>query len=423
MEGRPGFVIAGWCGSGDCEATIKAETQATLRNIPFGSEKRAGTCVKCGKPSNVEAWLREGVLAVGEPDEADEKREKFSSFPVFSVLRFIPCLAPDASIALTRPAPARSAEWRFVMRSRFTISRNAVRPAAASVRPLRRSLGGARGSRHDSSPIRVHCADEGRGQRPRPLDGLAQVVERDSAAAKRQRLMQRAAYRQPFVVAALSSAPFALGHSVRSGASARPAPSPRDGDGVAQAVARSSAKVAARAHPPTGLPDPRTVHRARRAHRGRPVQARGRIAAARSRRSRVPSRAIASSRSSALTSARRTVQGGQQLAKDGDAGDRDVAAGRDCGLRDAERALVSRGFEHAQDGDLRSRSSVRENSAISCGTARVPRMVSRAIAASRRSPRRPGPAGTERPCAGNRSEAPTRSVSGASSGIPTPRRC
>ena len=34
MEGRPGFVIAGWCGSEECEAQIKAETQATLRNIP-----------------------------------------------------------------------------------------------------------------------------------------------------------------------------------------------------------------------------------------------------------------------------------------------------------------------------------------------------------------------------------------------------
>ena len=57
MEGRPGFVIAGWCGSGECEATIKAETQATLRNIPFGSENVAGTCVKCGKPAEGEAWF------------------------------------------------------------------------------------------------------------------------------------------------------------------------------------------------------------------------------------------------------------------------------------------------------------------------------------------------------------------------------
>jgi prolyl-tRNA synthetase len=57
MEGRPGFVIASWCGSGECEAQIKAETQATLRNIPFGSELVAGTCVYCGKDSTTEAWF------------------------------------------------------------------------------------------------------------------------------------------------------------------------------------------------------------------------------------------------------------------------------------------------------------------------------------------------------------------------------
>jgi prolyl-tRNA synthetase len=61
MEGRPGFVIAGWCGSADCEAQIKAETQATLRNIPFAttgpSERISGTCVKCGSPSTAEAWF------------------------------------------------------------------------------------------------------------------------------------------------------------------------------------------------------------------------------------------------------------------------------------------------------------------------------------------------------------------------------
>jgi prolyl-tRNA synthetase len=57
MEGRPGFVIAGWCGSADCEAEIKAETQATLRNIPFAGSRVAGTCVKCGRPSTGEAWF------------------------------------------------------------------------------------------------------------------------------------------------------------------------------------------------------------------------------------------------------------------------------------------------------------------------------------------------------------------------------
>jgi prolyl-tRNA synthetase len=57
MEGRPGFVIAGWCGSEDCEAQIKAETQATLRNTPLGSEQTIKTCVKCGRPSIGDPWF------------------------------------------------------------------------------------------------------------------------------------------------------------------------------------------------------------------------------------------------------------------------------------------------------------------------------------------------------------------------------
>jgi prolyl-tRNA synthetase len=57
MSGRPGFVIAAWCGSETCEAAIKTETQATLRNIPLGSPRVEGTCVKCGQPSHVRAWF------------------------------------------------------------------------------------------------------------------------------------------------------------------------------------------------------------------------------------------------------------------------------------------------------------------------------------------------------------------------------
>ena len=53
-------MIAGWCGGADCEAEIKADTQATLRNIPFGSEGIAGVCVKCGKPSVGRGLVREG---------------------------------------------------------------------------------------------------------------------------------------------------------------------------------------------------------------------------------------------------------------------------------------------------------------------------------------------------------------------------
>src|ERR671913_346442 len=44
MDGRPGFVISPWCESAQCEAEIKTETQATVRNIPFGQDTPNEPC-------------------------------------------------------------------------------------------------------------------------------------------------------------------------------------------------------------------------------------------------------------------------------------------------------------------------------------------------------------------------------------------
>ena len=58
MEGRPGFVIAPWCEGAKCEADIKAETQATIRNIPVGYDQAPGKpCIKCRQPGKVSAWF------------------------------------------------------------------------------------------------------------------------------------------------------------------------------------------------------------------------------------------------------------------------------------------------------------------------------------------------------------------------------
>jgi prolyl-tRNA synthetase len=57
LEGRPGFVIAPWCGSADCEAQIKNDTQATIRNMPLHAEAPTGRCVRCDKPAEAEAWF------------------------------------------------------------------------------------------------------------------------------------------------------------------------------------------------------------------------------------------------------------------------------------------------------------------------------------------------------------------------------
>jgi prolyl-tRNA synthetase len=57
MDGRPGFVISPWCESAQCEADIKAETQATIRNMPFGQDTPTDACIKCGRPASVYAWF------------------------------------------------------------------------------------------------------------------------------------------------------------------------------------------------------------------------------------------------------------------------------------------------------------------------------------------------------------------------------
>jgi len=57
LEGRPGFVIAPWCGSAACEAEIKTDTQATIRNMPLGGAVPTGRCVRCNDSAQFEAWF------------------------------------------------------------------------------------------------------------------------------------------------------------------------------------------------------------------------------------------------------------------------------------------------------------------------------------------------------------------------------
>ncbi len=52
MEEPGVFARSHWCGSGECEATIKEKTKATIRCIPFDSGEEKGKCVLCGKESS-----------------------------------------------------------------------------------------------------------------------------------------------------------------------------------------------------------------------------------------------------------------------------------------------------------------------------------------------------------------------------------
>jgi prolyl-tRNA synthetase len=50
-------VIAPWCGAADCEAQIKTDTQATIRNMPLGSPTPTGKCIRCDATATAEAWF------------------------------------------------------------------------------------------------------------------------------------------------------------------------------------------------------------------------------------------------------------------------------------------------------------------------------------------------------------------------------
>ena len=47
-----GFLMSHWCGSAECETKVKADTKATIRNIPFDQKKEAGKCIVCGGKSD-----------------------------------------------------------------------------------------------------------------------------------------------------------------------------------------------------------------------------------------------------------------------------------------------------------------------------------------------------------------------------------
>lgn len=51
LDEKPGFVKAMWCGDRACEDSIRENTGATSRCMPFEQEKVSDTCICCGKPA------------------------------------------------------------------------------------------------------------------------------------------------------------------------------------------------------------------------------------------------------------------------------------------------------------------------------------------------------------------------------------
>ena len=58
MDGRPGFVVVPWAHDAALEAQVKAETQATLRNVPFSEGTPDGKRSMLGDtPAEVYAYF------------------------------------------------------------------------------------------------------------------------------------------------------------------------------------------------------------------------------------------------------------------------------------------------------------------------------------------------------------------------------
>jgi len=57
IEEKRGLILSHWCGGGDCEQTIKEETKATIRCLPFNLEKSTGKCLRCGSESGLAVYF------------------------------------------------------------------------------------------------------------------------------------------------------------------------------------------------------------------------------------------------------------------------------------------------------------------------------------------------------------------------------
>jgi prolyl-tRNA synthetase len=59
LRDAAGFVVAPWCGRGECEARVKADSSATIRLLPLNEPPQADGCVCCGLPTaTVAVWAQ-----------------------------------------------------------------------------------------------------------------------------------------------------------------------------------------------------------------------------------------------------------------------------------------------------------------------------------------------------------------------------
>ena len=57
IAGEGGFAVGAWCGDPECEATVKADTKATIRFLPLETEDPLAPCIVCGtRGAEIATW-------------------------------------------------------------------------------------------------------------------------------------------------------------------------------------------------------------------------------------------------------------------------------------------------------------------------------------------------------------------------------
>ena len=181
MEGRPGFVIAGWCGSADCEAQIKAGNPGHRAEHPVRRREGRRHVREVRAAGRRRGLVREGVLVAGCRSYAGPVEHARAVRPA----RLDPLHDGVPARHLVAPADRAERLGQLMAPARVLLGRSRVR--------RRQRLQ----ARHVADDVqRGEKRDRHRAARLR--DRLAQVVQRDPAFPQRQRLVERAPHRLPF---------------------------------------------------------------------------------------------------------------------------------------------------------------------------------------------------------------------------------
>jgi prolyl-tRNA synthetase len=57
LASKGGFIKTGWCGDQKFEVTIKEETGADIRVVPFDADPSLKKCVYCGREAKITAYF------------------------------------------------------------------------------------------------------------------------------------------------------------------------------------------------------------------------------------------------------------------------------------------------------------------------------------------------------------------------------